>query len=66
MPQSFTAVTCPECRTGQEIPLATPTRCICCGAEIDAMPGKYMTVIPNPAASPRPGGHGMQGPAGTP
>ncbi|EKV30552.1 hypothetical protein C882_4511 [Caenispirillum salinarum AK4] len=49
MPQSFTAVTCPECRTGQEIPSATPTRCICCGAEIDAMPGKYMRVIPNHA-----------------
>lgn len=49
MSESFTAVTCPECRTGQEIPHATPTRCICCGAEIDAVPGEYMTVIPNHA-----------------
>lgn len=61
MPESFTAVTCPECRTGQEIPHATPTRCICCGAEIDSVPGEYMTVIPNQAVqAPVSAGHGLQ------
>lgn len=63
MSETFTAVTCPECRTGQEIPPATPTRCLSCGAEIDAVPGEYMTVIPAHAIAElnrpnRPTGHG--------
>lgn len=52
---SLTTVTCPECHTVQDVPHATPTLCISCGAEIDVMPGEYMTVIPNAPTTRRAG-----------
>lgn len=51
MTARLTAVTCPECRTQQDIPRGTLTRCITCIVELDAMPGEYMRVVRPPARS---------------